>query len=84
MNAVPHCYPTAVSLLCLWHANKAVLRYCLPSLSQDTNTAHGQQEWKEFYSKWHEIMASSSEETFEERLQQLKERYVPTHAREVG
>lgn len=84
MNAVSHCFPTAVSLLCLWHANKAVLRYCLPSFSQDTDTAQGQHEWKEFYGKWHEITASSTEETFEERLQQLKERYVPAHAREVG
>jgi hypothetical protein len=57
MNAVSHCFPTAVSLLCLWYANKAVLRYCLPSFSQDTDTAQVQQEWKEFYGSgmklWH-------------------------------
>lgn len=29
-------------------------------------------------------MASSTEETFKEKLQQLKERYIPAHAREVG
>jgi hypothetical protein len=34
--------------------------------------------------KWHEIMASSTEETFEEKLQQLVKRYVSAHAREVG
>lgn len=28
MNAVSRCFPAAISLLCLWHANKAVLRYC--------------------------------------------------------
>jgi hypothetical protein len=84
MNAVSHCFPTAVSLLCLWHAKKAVLRHCHPNFLQDTDTAQGQQEWKEFYGKWHEIMASLTEETFEERLQQLKERYVPAHAREFG
>lgn len=31
MNAASACFPGAASLLCLWHANKAVLRYCQPS-----------------------------------------------------
>lgn len=31
INAVSRYFPAAISLLCLWHANKAVLRYCQPS-----------------------------------------------------
>lgn len=31
INAVSRCFPSAISLLCLWHANKAVLRYCQPT-----------------------------------------------------
>jgi hypothetical protein len=36
MNAVSTCFPSAASLLCLWHANKAVLRHCEPSSSAST------------------------------------------------
>lgn len=87
MNAVSHCFPTAVSLLCLWHANKAVLRYCQSSFMLHNDAAQepqGPQEWKDFYGNWHELVASKNEETFEERLQQLKERYASAHAREVA
>ena len=35
MNAVARCFPAAVSLLCLWHANKAVLRHCLSSFTRN-------------------------------------------------
>lgn len=87
MNAVSHCFPAAVSLLCLWHANKAVLRYCQPSFMRHNDAAQkpqGHQEWKDFYGRWHELVASANEETFEDRLQQLKERYASAHAREVA
>ena len=87
MNAVSHCFPAAVSLLCLWHANKAVLHYCQPSFIRHNNTfeePQGHQEWKDFYGKWHELLASTNEETFEDRLQQLKDRYTSAHVREVA
>uniref|UniRef100_A0A8H7K5T0 MULE transposase domain-containing protein n=1 Tax=Bionectria ochroleuca TaxID=29856 RepID=A0A8H7K5T0_BIOOC len=87
MNAVSHCFPAAVSLLCLWHANKAVLRYCQPSFMRHNNAfeePQGHQEWKDFYGKWHELLASTNEETFEDRLQQLKDRYTSAHVREVA
>jgi hypothetical protein len=54
MNAVSHYFPAAVSLLCLWHANKAVLHYCQPSFIRHNNTfeePQGHQEWKDFYGK---------------------------------
>lgn len=87
MNAVLRCFPAAVSLLCLWHANKAVLRYCQPSFMRQNDAPQepqSHQEWKDFYGKWHELVASENEEAFEDRLQQLKERYASAHAREVA
>ena len=84
MNAVSHCFPDAKSLLCLWHANKAVLRHCLPGFMREDDAAQDQKEWKEFYEGWHELMASLTEEAFKETLTQLKERYATTHTREVG
>ncbi|KID81747.1 transposase [Metarhizium guizhouense ARSEF 977] len=84
MNAVSRCFPTAASLLCLWHANKAVLRYCLSSFTRNTEDADKVQQWKEFYQSWHELVGSTDDKAFEERLQRLKDRYVPNHTREVG
>jgi len=83
MNAVSHCFPEAAALLCLWHVNKAVLRNCLPHFTSDRDDHKGRAQWDLFYSSWHNLVASSSETTFDERLQQLKERYVPTHAEAV-
>jgi len=34
MNAVSTCFPSAASLLCLLHANKAVLRYYQPAFTR--------------------------------------------------
>jgi hypothetical protein len=84
MNAVSRCFPAAVSLLCLWHANKAVLRYCLSSFTRNTEDADKVQQWKEFYQSWHELVGSTDDAAFEVRLQRLKDRYIPDHTREVG
>lgn len=84
MNAVSRCFPDAASLLCLWHANKAVLRYCMSSFTRDAEDTDKAQQWKEFYQSWHELVGSKDEEAFEERLQRLKDRYTPDHVREVG
>jgi hypothetical protein len=51
---------------------------------QEDNATQGQQKWKAFYGTWHKLMASLTEEIFEERLKQLKDRYAITHTREVG
>ncbi|KAM3468043.1 hypothetical protein MY5147_008326 [Beauveria neobassiana] len=84
MNAVSRCFPDAASLLCLWHANKAVLRHCMSSFTRNTEDADKAQQWKEFYQSWHEIVGSRDDEAFEERIQRLKDRYSLDHAREVG
>lgn len=84
MNAISHCFPNAASLICLWHANKAVLRHCLPNFTRNSEDTQGHQQWKEFYQQWHELVASASESLFDARLEELKQRWVPSHTQSVG
>ena len=79
MNAVSTCFPSSFSLLCLWHANKAVLHYCLPafmvrdqaaSTSRTTSAKTG--PWEEFYQSWHSIISSPDEDTLNERVLDLR------------
>ena len=91
MNAVQISFPTSFSLLCLWHANKAVLRYCLPAFAtrelnadSDSVTEKTMEAWEEFYRFWHQLMRSPSETAFNERLLSFEKRYVPGHRNEVG
>jgi hypothetical protein len=88
MNAVSRCFPAASSLLCLWHANKAVLQYCKPGFTKDlqgeTERQQAHQDWSEFYNYWHSLMRSIDENTFNERLKDFEQRYVPEHVREVS
>jgi hypothetical protein len=79
MNAAATCFPTATSLLCLWHANKAVLQHCQPAFK--TAEADG---WDAFYQSWHSIMSSPDEKTFEERVQELERKFLPEYLQEVG
>ncbi|KAL2104470.1 hypothetical protein VUR80DRAFT_555 [Thermomyces stellatus] len=87
MNAVSHSFPTAVSLLCLWHANKAVLRYCQPRFVQRQPGSENQPDltdWNEFFSYWHSIIKSTDEETFKQRVQELERHYLQQCLEEVG
>jgi hypothetical protein len=81
MNAVATCFPSAASLLCLWHANKAVLRYCQPAF---TRQKQGLEAWNGFYKFWHLIIRSPDEETFLSRVQELEQQYLPDYINEVG
>ncbi|SPO02542.1 uncharacterized protein DNG_05215 [Cephalotrichum gorgonifer] len=86
MNAVSYSFPSAISLLCLWHANKAVLRYCRPSFVRDQYRSENQQDlsdWKEFFGHWHSIIRSSDEEVFSQHVQQFERRYLPQNVNEV-
>ena len=83
MNAVSSCFPSAVSLLCLWHANKAVFNYCRPAFGKDTVPGE-LEKWNMFIRRWYELMASSTTETFEQRLQALKEQYALSYTREIS
>ncbi|KAJ3453177.1 hypothetical protein MRS44_018832 [Fusarium solani] len=88
INTVAICLPSAVLLLCLWHANKAVLAYCRPAFVQHrTNPKTIEAEllsWQEFYNQWHLIIQSADQITFDQRVQQLEQRYLPTYVNEIG
>ena len=75
INAVDALFPSAVGLLCLWHANKAVVsRWKL---------AFSETEWEEFFQFWHSIINSSTEEIYEERLLAFQQKYAD-YRNEVG
>jgi hypothetical protein len=88
MNAAEIRPPSSISLLCLWHANKAVLRYCQPTFihHQQGSEAYqqGLSDWNEFFNHWHSIMKSPDEEAFDQRVQELERRYLPQYLEEVG
>ena len=88
MNTVARYFPAAISLLCPWHANKAVLQYYKPSFTKDSQEEKQRQkaseEWGEFYNYWHSIVRSIDKDTFNKRLKDLEQRYMPEHVREVG
>jgi hypothetical protein len=88
MNAVSTCFPSSFSLLCIWHANKAVLRHCLPaftaSTSCTTSAASETGPWEEFYQSWHSIIGSPDEDTFDERVLDFERKYLPDYLEEVG
>lgn len=91
MNAVNIVFPLAQSLLCLWHINKAVLRYCQPLFALQERLAAGaatasaanelkDSDWDDFYKDWHSIVQSSTEAIFNDRVEQ---KYLPQHVEEV-
>ncbi|RFU74564.1 mutator-like element transposase [Trichoderma arundinaceum] len=96
LNAIGAVFPSAHSLPCLWHANRAVLAHCLPNFSfqerlaagiaADASTRRGNQSagWAEFYSFWHSIMQSPTEAEFNRRVAAFEEKYLPDHAEEVA
>ncbi|KAM4060893.1 MULE transposase [Hirsutella rhossiliensis] len=87
MNAAATWFSSSQALLCLWHVNKAVLQHCRPAFTlvgdQATNQA-GDNAWDEFYAFWHSIVASPSEEIFEERLTQFELKYGDEYSDSVG
>ncbi|KAF4332901.1 hypothetical protein FBEOM_13294, partial [Fusarium beomiforme] len=84
MNAVASSFPQSISLLCLWHINKAVLRYCMGAFTKDSKDLQGQEKWKQFYSSWHDLVASSSEDLYYQKLDEFKKKYIPDYVSEVG
>lgn len=95
INAIGTCFPSATSLLCLWHANKAVLRHCQPAFSrqqhrqgqqqnQQQEQEQGLEAWQVFYKHWHLIMKSPTEDIFDSRVSEFTRKYLPTYTEEVG
>ena len=77
MNAASALFPSAATLLCLWHANKAVLARCQPSFQEA-------EQWKEFYNSWHSIISSPTEEDYAKRLAEMQQKYLPKYLEDIG
>jgi len=77
MNAASALFPSAATLLCVWHANKAVLTRCQPAFQEA-------EAWKEFYSFWHSIINSPTQEAYAKRLAEMQGKYIPQYLDEVG
>jgi len=45
INAIAFVFPRAIALLCLWHADKAVVRHCQPSIT----ARDGHEAWLTFF-----------------------------------
>ncbi|EXU94480.1 MULE transposase domain protein [Metarhizium robertsii] len=95
INASKLVFCNAVSLLCLWHANKAVLAHCLPIFtaqerllaklsSIQITDKEVSSRWKEFYTGWHGIISSSTESDYKDRLAAFEKKYIPDHVEEVA
>ncbi|KAL2886392.1 mutator-like element transposase [Ceratocystis lukuohia] len=87
MNAVPVYFPSAAALLCLWHANKAVLQHCQPAFGLKRNESPDSPEtkaWEEFYGCWHSIISSPDEETYKTRVERFRCQYASQYLQEVG
>ncbi|KAL2886857.1 mutator-like element transposase [Ceratocystis lukuohia] len=87
MNAVPVYFPSAAALLCLWHANKAVVQHCQPAFGLKRNESPDSPEtkaWERFYGCWHSIIASPDEETYKTRVEDFRCQYASQYLQEVG
>ena len=54
--------------------------YSIRNLRRSTDDA----AWKSFFGHWHSIIFSSDEATFEQRVQELEQKYLPTYVNEVA
>ncbi|OAQ59789.1 mutator-like element transposase [Purpureocillium lilacinum] len=84
MNAVAHCFPGSISLLCLWHANKAVLASCRPAFVRREGDEQSIERRTEFFGYWFAIVNSIDEEAYNRQLDELERRYVPEYVDEVS
>ncbi|KAM4062788.1 MULE transposase [Hirsutella rhossiliensis] len=83
INAISRCFPASKSLLCIWHANKAVLSYCKPAFDRDDEDSNSDERWAEFFGYWHSIVGSKDEETFDQQVEELEKRFVPRYVKEA-
>ena len=56
MKAMETCFPTARHILCIWHINQNVVKYCNPILGS---------EMKRFLVSWHSLIMSSTQESYQ-------------------
>ena len=66
MTAISRILPEAENLLCIWHINKNVLVNAKEHFPKD-------EDWKEFFTKWHGLYGSVTEQESEENWGPLKD-----------
>ena len=76
MGAIQIVYPNAHNFLCQWHIQKNALPKCkshfvgvIPGNSED------EAQWVEFQQAWTRVMQASTVRQFEERWQELKNKF---------
>ncbi|KJZ68586.1 hypothetical protein HIM_12019 [Hirsutella minnesotensis 3608] len=87
MNASAACFPSSKAMLCLWHVNRAVLQHCRPFFvgkEAQADDQAGDRAWEEFYAFWHSIVASSSEQAYNDCLAQFTSKYNSHYCEPVG
>jgi hypothetical protein len=86
MNAARIQFPSSYPLICIWHANKAILQHCQPAFGLKGGPKDGPEDraWASFYGSWHSIVASPTEEIYEERLAAFQLEYAERYLEPVG
>ena len=62
MKAIETCFSTARHMLCIWHINQNVVKYCSPILGS---------EMKRFLVSWHSLIMSSTPEAYQQKWHTL-------------
>ncbi|KAF4338142.1 hypothetical protein FBEOM_7973 [Fusarium beomiforme] len=54
------------------------------AFTKDPKDHEGQEKWKEFYSLWHDLVASSNEDIYYQKLDEFKKKYLPDYISQIG
>ena len=72
-NALATWFPGSAKLLCRWHVNKNVIRYCKPLYPKDPeNPKEPGPEFRAFYTAYTEVIESPSQAEYLERLSRFR------------
>lgn len=69
INALETRFPKVIWLLYVWHANKAIIRYCRVQIVQQA----GGETWDRFFQTWHSVIYASNQDTYIQRLYDLEQ-----------
>ena len=58
IKAIETCFPTARHILCIWHINQNVVKYCSHILGS---------EMRRFLASWHSLIMSSTPESYQQK-----------------
>ncbi|XP_057461074.1 uncharacterized protein LOC130751474 [Actinidia eriantha] len=66
INAIKTCFPMAHHILCIWHINQCVMKKYAPMLGL---------EWKQFSASWHSLINSSTQWSYQQKWEVMREEY---------